>query len=136
MNSISRLILTSAIIHCFATATQAQSERILNLDDLVSSGFSGTHVPGSDVPVSEGAAEIDQRFIAPDKPSARVFDVTRPGNLWDGWNWLLPAKFQLLAKDTGQVFGIAIDDQEPANIYLEPNSFRLNRNRVSNSVCV
>ena len=65
---------------------------------------------------------VDLTFINPDGPSARIVDVGRPGYVWDGRLFPAPKTFDVLAKDVGQVFGVALDDQTPPNIYLAATS--------------
>lgn len=93
----------------------------LNLGDAVVTGFSGT------LPPARGKSAIDRTFINPDGPSARVIALGRPGYVWDGRLFAAPKPFDVLAKDVGQVFGVALDDASPSNIYLAATSvFGLN----------
>jgi hypothetical protein len=70
---------------------------------------------------------IDLTFIDPEGPAARIFGVGSPGYIWDGRLVQAPRKFDVFAKDSGQVFGIALDDQPDPNIYLAATSvFGLN----------
>ena len=70
---------------------------------------------------------VDLTFINPDGPSARILDLSHPGHVWDGRLIDPPKTFDVLAKDIGQVFGVALDDQPPPNIYLAATSvFGLN----------
>ncbi len=90
-------------------------------------GFSGTLAPDANNrrPANKSAADLT--FIDPDGVSARILDVSRPGFVWDGRVFPAPKKFEVLAKDVGQVFGIALDDQQAPNIYLSATSvFGLN----------
>ncbi len=51
----------------------------------------------------------------------------QPGYVWDGRLLQAPKTFDVFARDVGQVFGIALDDQTPPNIYLAATSlFGLN----------
>ena len=82
-------------------------------------------MPRSRIPRTQSA--IDLTFINPDGPSARVVDIRQPGFVWDGRLLAAPKTFDVLAKDVGQVFGIALDDQTPPNIYVAATSmFGLN----------
>jgi hypothetical protein len=48
--------------------------------------------------------------------------LSKPGYVWDGWLFAAPKTFDVLAKDVGQVFGVALDDQTPPNIYVAATS--------------
>ena len=48
--------------------------------------------------------------------------VGRPGYVWDGRLFQAPKTFDVFAKDVGQVFGVALDDQAAPNIYLAATS--------------
>jgi hypothetical protein len=99
----------------------------LDLGDAVVTGFSGTLTPAAGKPRPAGKSAVDVTFINPDGPSARIVALGKPGFVWDGR--LIPANktFDVLAKDVGQVFGVALDDQSPPNIYLAATSaFGLN----------
>jgi hypothetical protein len=99
----------------------------LNLGDAVVTGFSGTLPPDATKPHPANRSAIDLTFIDPDGPSARVIDIRQPGFVWDGRLLAAPKIFDVLAKDVGQVFGIALDDQTPPNIYVAATSmFGLN----------
>ncbi len=78
---------------------------IVNPGDAVVTGFSGT----TDGP---GGKVID-----PDGPSVRIFDLSGKGpaqaQVVDA-----PVKFEVMARDIGQVFGVALDNAVPPNIYL------------------
>ena len=99
----------------------------MNLGDAVVTGFSGTLAPDAAKPLPANKAAIDLTFINPDGPSARVIDIRQPGYVWDGRLLAAPKIFDVLAKDVGQVFGIALDNQTPPNIYVAATSaFGLN----------
>lgn len=98
----------------------------LNLGDAVVTGFSGT-APDPTKRRSRDQSPSDITFINPDGPSVRIIDVSRPGYVWDGRLFAAPKKFDVLAKDVGQVFGVALDDATPPNIYVAATSvFGLN----------
>lgn len=99
----------------------------LKLGDAVVTGFSGTLAPDPAKLRARGKSAIDLTFINPDGPSVRVINVARPGYVWDGRLFAAPKTFDVLAKDVGQVFGIALDDQPVPNIYVAATSaFGLN----------
>jgi len=108
-------------------AQQPDRRPAINLGDAVVTGFSGvvTLDPAKPRPANKSA--IDLTFINPDGPSARIVGVGRPGYVWDGRLFQVPKRFDVLAKDTGQVFGVGLDDQSAPNIYLAATSaFGLN----------
>jgi hypothetical protein len=102
----------------------------LKLGDAIVTGFSGTQVRGGNGPGSANRPAVDRTFIDVDAPSARVVDLSHPGFVWDGRLYRAAKTFDVRAKDVGQVFGVAIDDQSPPNIYLAATSaFGLNLER-------
>jgi len=127
--SVSLLALLCVVL-TYSTGAGAQqpgSRPDVALGDAVVTGFSGTIGPAPAQPPPLGKSTADLTFIDPDGPSARVIDVTKPGFPWDGR--LIPAAktFDVHAKEVGQVFGVALDDQNPPNIYLAATSaFGLN----------
>jgi hypothetical protein len=110
-----------------AGAQQRDRPPNLNPGNAVVTGFSGTMTPDAAQRRPANTSVVDLTFINPDGPSARVVDVGRPGYVWDGRLFAAPKTFDVLAKDVGQVFGVALDDQTPPNIYLAATSaFGLN----------
>jgi hypothetical protein len=108
-------------------AQQANGPPNLNLGDAVVTGFSGTLAPEASKRRAANKSTIDHTFINPDGPSARIVGVGKPGYVWDGRLFEAPKTFDVLAKDVGQVFGVALDDATPPNIYLAATSvFGLN----------
>jgi hypothetical protein len=108
------------LFHHGAGAQQPNRPPNLNLGDAVVTGFSGTSTPPQPLPANKSA--LDLTFINPDGPSARVVGVGRPGYVWDGRLFPAPKTFDVFAKDVGQVFGVALDDQAAPNIYLAATS--------------
>src|ERR1700692_129800 len=120
------LLLALFYLHAGDAGAQ-QPPPSLNLGDAVVAGFSGTIAPDPAKPLPAGKSAVDLTFINPDGPSARVIDMRQPGYVWDGRLLAAPKTFDVLAKDVGQVFGIALDDQTPPNIYVAATSmFGLN----------
>src|SRR5664280_1032087 len=110
-----------------AGAQQTDRPPNLSLGDAVVSGFSGTIAPDPSKPRPPNKSAIDLTFINPDGPSARIVDVSKPGYVWDGRLYTARKTFDVLAKDVGQVFGVALDDASPPNIYMAATSvFGLN----------
>lgn len=99
----------------------------LKLGDAVVTGFSGTIGPDPKKPRPAGKSASDLTFIDPNGPSARIVDVSKPGYVWDGRLFQAPKTFNVMAKDVGQVFGVALDDAAQPNIYVAATSvFGLN----------
>ena len=111
-----------------AGAQQPDRRPNLNLGDAVVTGFSGTLPPDPRKPRPQDKSAIDLTFfINFDGPSVRIIDVGRPRYVWDGRLFAAPKKFDVFAKDVGQVFGVALDDQSAPNIYVAATSaFGLN----------
>jgi hypothetical protein len=108
-------------------AQQPDRRPAMSLGDAVVTGFSGVAAPDPAKPRPANKSAIDLTFINPDGPSARVIGIGHPGFVWDGRLLQAPKTFDVLAKDTGQVFGVALDDQPSPNIYLAATSaFGLN----------
>jgi len=121
------LLLVTLFQPGFATAQQADHPPSLKLGDAVVTGFSGTLPPEPGKPLPRGKSATDLTFINPNRPSVRIIDVSKPGYVWDGRLFQAPKTFDVLAKDVGQVFGVALDDQSPSNIYVAATSmFGLN----------
>jgi hypothetical protein len=119
------------LLVCFhadnAGAQQADRPPNLSLGDAVVSGFSGTLAPDPAKPRPANKSATDLTFINPDGPSARIIDIARPEYVWDGRLFAAPKKFDVFAKDVGQVFGVALDDSAQPNIYVAATSvFGLN----------
>jgi uncharacterized repeat protein (TIGR01451 family) len=121
------LMLLCHLVSGSAAAQQPDRPPNLNLGDAVVTGFSGTISPDTTRPPPANKSAVDLTFINPDGPSARIVGVGRPGYVWDGRLFQAPKTFDVFAKDVGQVFGVALDDQPVANIYLAATSaFGLN----------
>ena len=126
---ITRLLPLLLLISFNTGIASAQSDRTpnLKLGDAVVTGFSGTIAPDPSKPRPANKSPIDLTFINPDGPSARIVDVSKPGYVWDGRLFQAPKNFNILAKDAGQVFGVALDDAAQPNIYVAATSvFGLN----------
>lgn len=112
------LLFHSAI----AGAQQPDRSPSLNLGDAVVTGFSGTAAPDPNGRRPANKSATDLTFIDANGPSVRVIDVGRPGYVWDGRLFSAVKKFDVFAKDVGQVFGVALDDQPAPNIYVAATS--------------
>ena len=126
---IARLLPLLLLLGVHSGIASAQSDRApnLKLGDAVVTGFSGTMAPDPNKPRPTNKSVTDLTFINPDGPSARIIDVSKPEYVWDGRLLQAPKIFDVLAKDVGQVFGVALDDAAQPNIYLAATSvFGLN----------
>jgi Domain of unknown function (DUF5979) len=122
---ITRLLPLLLFAHFFPASVGAQQPDRppnVNLGDAVITGFSGTMAPDPTQLRQANKSVIDLTFVNPDGPSARIVGVGRPGYVWDGRLFQAPKTFDVFAKDVGQVFGVALDDQTPPNIYLAATS--------------
>jgi hypothetical protein len=82
-------------------------------------GFSGALRPFEIAPGQDPNA---QTFIDPDGASLRVVDLRRMGGPPIGQLVGAPKPFSVSAKWIGQVFGVALDDRAPANVYVAASS--------------
>jgi uncharacterized repeat protein (TIGR01451 family) len=125
-----RLLPLLLLLNCYSGSVHAQQgggAPSLALGDAVVTGFSGTLAPDPAKPRPASKSAVDLTFINPDGPSARVIAVGHPGFVWDGRLLAAPKTFDVFARDVGQVFGVALDDDEVPNIYLAATSaFGLN----------
>ena len=126
-NIVSRLLpilLLGQILSVSATAQQRDQPFGFYEGDAVVTGFSGTVAPDPTRPLPPNKTLVDLTFINPDGPSARITNIAQPGRLWDGSLFAAPKTFDVFAKDVGQVFGIALDDQvEPNTTRVQPNIY-------------
>jgi hypothetical protein len=121
------LALLCHLVSGSAGAQQSDRPPNLSLGDAVVTGFSGTIAPDPNKPLPPNKSAVDLTFINPDGPSARIVGVGRPGYVWDGRLFQAPKTFDVFAKDAGQLFGVALDDELVPNIYLAATSaFGLN----------
>ncbi|MDP1731605.1 MAG: VWA domain-containing protein [Devosia sp.] len=104
-----------------AGAQETTQPSILGLGDAVVTGFSGTLVPDP-LTLPPGSEALDETLIDVEGVSARILGVAAPGYVWDGRAWAGQELRAFLARDIGQVFGIALDDAESPNIYLTATS--------------
>ena len=117
-----KFALATTAITCIALTTIPGKAAAAELatGDAVVTHFSGTVTePGSTTPT-----------IDIDGVVATAIGLNNPGFVADGRQLLAEVKkLQVTAADVGQVFGIAIDDARPANIYLTASAaFGLHRN--------
>jgi hypothetical protein len=137
---IPRLLPLLLLFHFYSGSANAQQPDPLpslplpnlNYGDAVVTGFSGLITPDPTQPRPPNKSVVDLTFINTNGPSARIVGINRPGYVWDGRLFQAPKTFDVFAKDVGQVFGIALEDQVVrnqvvTNIYLAATSvFGLN----------
>jgi hypothetical protein len=105
------VVLCLAALSSLSSRLHAQETDPLRLGESVVTRFAG-------VKVLKNSGET-RSIINLDGIVASVIDLRRPGFAPDGRHWLNePQRLRITARDMGQVFGIAIDDAEPANIYF------------------
>lgn len=87
--------------------------------DAAVTGFSGAVRPFE---IAPGQDPDVRTFIDPEGPSLRVVDLRRMGGPPEAQLVGAPKPFTVRAKWIGQVFGVALDDNSPANIYVAATS--------------
>jgi hypothetical protein len=101
-------------------AASAQAPRAIYAPgDAAVTGFSGALRPFEIAPGQDPDA---QTFIDPEGPSLRIVDLRRMGGPPAAQLVGAPKPFTVSAKWIGQVFGVALDDASPANIYVAATS--------------
>lgn len=115
--------ITAVLFFILATvqiaAAQTPSVGVLAPGNAVVTGFSGAPLPAQ---IAPGANPGDQTFIDLNGPSARVFDLQAPGAPPQAQVIAAPALFTVIAAQVGQVFGVALDNASPPNIYVAATS--------------
>ncbi len=100
-----------------ARPSAAADPAIINRGDAVFTGFSGTK---TDKVVPPNVHPLDRTFIDVNGPAAQVFDLSKLGVGPRGQLADTPSKLQIKAADTGQVFGVTLDDGQGTNA---PNAY-------------
>lgn len=100
----------------------AQQIGVLAPGDAVVTGFSGVVEPDPQTLISINANPVDETFIDVLGISARVTPLAGMGYLWDARVWDAESFWETTASEVGQVFGVALDDEEYPNIYLTATS--------------
>ena len=117
-NALKRLVCGAAFALAGALAfgpARAQ-QAIVNPGDAVVTGFAG--VAAEQAP--QGANPFDYVGIDLGGASARVVDLSALGP--QGAESAAPKPFTVTPAEVGQVFGVALDDADPPNIYLAATS--------------
>lgn len=102
-----------------AQDTESDANGVIARGDAVVTGFSGVKVQE---PVPETVHPLDRTFIDLEGTSARILDLTSLGTSPKGQVSDTIAKLKIKAGETGQVFGVALDDAESPNAYLTATS--------------
>src|SRR5579883_23965 len=112
--------IAAAIIapSCAQTLAPARSG-IVAPGNAVVSGFSGALPPTQ---IQPGTNPADQTVIDLDGPALRVIDVSSPGAGPVAQVIAAPKPFTATAAKIGQVFGVALDNATPPNIYAAATS--------------
>ncbi|WP_316186499.1 hypothetical protein [Bradyrhizobium sp. SZCCHNS30592] len=87
--------------------------------DAAVTGFSGAIRPFE---IEPGQDPDVRTIIDPGGPSLRIVDLRRMGGPPQAQLVGAPKPFTVSAKSIGQVFGVALDDSSPANIYVAATS--------------
>ncbi len=111
----------AALAFCCATVlatVEASAQEALQSGEAIVTRFSGT------------MEQAGSRIIDPDGAVARILDLRQPGGPPEGAHWFNEVeRAAVTAGEIGQVFGVALDDATPPNIYLTATSaFGLHRN--------
>lgn len=97
----------------------AQSAGIVANGNAVVTGFSGA-IPPALIP--PGTDPADKTVIDLNGPSARVLDLQAPGALPQAQLLTAPKPFTVTAGQTGQLFGVALDNAAPPNVFVAATS--------------
>lgn len=100
-------------------ASAQTSPGVYQPGDAAVTGFSGAVRPFEIAPGQDPDA---LSFINPEGPSLRVVDLRRMGGPPEAQLVGAPKPFTVPAKWIGQVFGVALEDNSPANIYVAATS--------------
>jgi hypothetical protein len=118
--ALRRIALALVVAHALGSQASAQASRnVYAPGNAAVTGFSGVLRPSE---IAPGQAPEAQTFIDPDGPSLRVVDLRRMGGPPKAQLVGAPKPFTVSAKWVGQVFGVALDDRSPANIYVAATS--------------
>ena len=109
------------VVAAFATPNpaSAQTSGILPLGTAIVTGFSGAPLPAQ---IVAGQNPGDLTFIDPNGPSAQVFNLQAPGAPPQAQVIPAPVSLVVTAAQVGQVFGAALDNATPPNIYVAATS--------------
>ncbi|WP_298882118.1 hypothetical protein [uncultured Bradyrhizobium sp.] len=118
--ALRRIVLAASLALVLGNAASAQAPRgVYAPGQAAVTGFSGALRPFEMEPGQDADART---FIDSEGPSLRVVDLSRMGGPPEAQLVGAPKPFTVSAKWIGQVFGIALDDGSPANIYVAATS--------------
>ena len=106
-------------IHPTAIEAQQASTAVYVAGNAAVSGFSGALPP---VQIAPGVDPNQKTFIDLNGPSLRVVDLQHMGGPAQAQLVGAPKPFTFSAAQLGQVFGVALDDKQPANIFAAASS--------------
>ena len=110
------LVPTFAFFATLAVAQTTDGNAPLRPGEAFVTRFSGTKA-------AEGIDGNKVRVINPDGTVGSVIDLRAPQQLPQGQHWIdEPQRTPLKAKDVGQVFGVALDNASPPNIFVTATS--------------
>jgi len=92
---------------------------VIAAGDAAATGFSGAPPPPVIAPGDDPAALT---FIDPNGPSLRIVDLHHMGGSAAAQLVGAPKPFTFTASQIGQVFGVALDNASPPNIYVAASS--------------
>ena len=112
------------MLSLLAPASAAEEQNgVLGRGDAIVTGFSG--IKPTNAPTPPGGNPLDEFFIDPEGASAQIQALSAFGQPPQGQLIAAPSKFQVKARQVGQVFAIALDDgfgAQVPNIYLGATS--------------
>jgi hypothetical protein len=100
-------------------AQQTVASGILSDGNAVATGFSGVQWPTL---IQPGVDPADKATIDLNGASLRMIDLQAPGSAPQAQILTAPKPFTVTASQVGQVFGIALDNASPPNIYVAATS--------------
>jgi hypothetical protein len=112
-------ILLSGFANVDVASAQTPSAGILAPGNAIVTGFSGAPPPAQ---IAPGQDPGDLTFIDPNGPSASVFNLQAPGAPPQAQVLPVPNPFTVTAAEVGQVFGVALDNATPPNMYVAASS--------------
>lgn len=94
-----------------------ERKRLLTGPSVIQSGFSGSIRLGD-----KESRDDEGLFIDPDGASVTLTAISDMKSGFNGNEIKLPPYDMIMARDVGQVFGLALDDERDANLYLAATS--------------
>ena len=111
--------IAATAIHPAALKAQQASTAVYVAGNAAVSGFSGALPP---VQIAPGVDPNQKTFIDLNGPSLRVVDLQHMGGPAQAQLVGAPKPFTFSAAQLGQVFGVALDDKQPVNIFAAASS--------------